>query len=229
MSANQPSLVVFADRLTQLVDRHPDLFRKGQGRIKDFATRYRLHHTTANKILAAQAFPDAELLFQIAQDFHTSLDWLMGRGPADIDELLEGALLNVEIFSPRSNAKEVMRIPPSILPAGADSSKLIGAVVRRSGPNLITANVVLVKVMSEPQEGANHLLYDPVHERTLTARINVNLQRTKVSVASSNSGSIETIDYDSVVFGELEGAEKLSIVGPVVGVVSFDPTVIDRA
>lgn len=229
MSANLPSLVVFADRLTQLVDRRPDLFRKGQGRIKDFANRYKLHHTTANKYLAAQAFPDAQLLYAICEDFDASIDWLLGRGPADIDEMLDGTLLNVEIFSPRSNAKETMRIPPGILPAGADSSKLVGAVVRRAGPNLITSNVVLVKVMSEPQEGANHLLYDPVHERTLTARINVNLQRTKVSVVSSNSGSIETIDYDSVVFGELEGAEKLSIVGPVVGVVSFDPAVIDRS
>jgi len=229
VSANQPSLVLFADRLTQLVDRHPDLFRRGQGRIKDFASRYKLHHTTANKILAGQAFPDAQLLYQISDDFQTSIDWLLGRGPSDIDDLLEGELLNVQIFSPRSNAKEVMKIPASILPAGADTSKLVAAVVRRSGPNLNTANVVLVKVMSEPQEGANHLLYDPIHERTLTARINVNLQRTKVSVASSNSGSIESIDYESVVFGELEGAEKLSIVGPVVGVVSFDPAVIDRA
>ncbi len=224
MAPNETSLLlVFADRLNQVIDRRPDVCRKGRGRVGDFAERFNLHYTTAHRLLNAASFPTAQLLLEIGKAFDVSLDWLMGVGREDIDQLLEDQPLRVEVFDPRSNRADSIFLPQSLLPAGLDSAKLVAAVVTSGLMGGSYKDLALVRVMSEVVDGEIHLVYDPKRDRNLLVRLNLGLTQAKITASSEPAGMVEILDANEVVFGQTRGAPALSIVGPVIGSLSFRP------
>jgi hypothetical protein len=84
-------------------------------------------------------------------------------------------------------------------------------------------DLALVRVMPEIVDGAVHLVYDPAKERNMLLRLYLNLSQTKITAMASPSGMVETLEPDQVVFGQTHGATALSIVGPVIGSLSFRP------
>jgi transcriptional regulator with XRE-family HTH domain len=227
-SPDNPLLIVFADRLNQVIDRRPDVCRKGRGRVGDFAERFGLHYTTAHRLLNGASLPTAQLLLEIGKAFDVSLDWLMGIGREDVDQQLEDQPLSIEVFDPRSNRVDVIWLPLNLLPVGLDSSKLLAAVVTTGLMGGSYKELALVRVMPEIADGAVHLVYDPAKDRNVLLRLYLNLSQNKITAMANPSGMVETIDADSVVFGQTHGAKSLSIVGPVIGSLSFQPVAPDR-
>lgn len=212
-------IVTFCDRLTQIIDRRPDVVRKGRGRVNDFAAKFNIHYTTAHRLLEGKSLPSATLLCAIADKFEISESWLLGRGEPDVDVLLDKSSAKIQIFKPRSSeGKLFATIPISELPAGFDSSKLI---YTRTVTERGREEDVIVKLMAEPSEGKVHLIYNPVDDSTYLRRINVLASKGDLLCFSVDTGATETLKAKDVVFGSLNVAKKLSVVGPVVARIRF--------
>ena len=118
--------VIFSDRLTQILDRRPDVIRQGQGRVMDLAAKFDIQYTTAYRLIGGKALPNCALLCKLAEAFDTTESWLLGRGPADVDEMIASEGLRIEVFAPQSGApKWYIGLHESILPAGLDTAKLM--------------------------------------------------------------------------------------------------------
>lgn len=212
--------VIFCDRLTQIIDRRPDVIRKGRGRVNDFADKFGIHYTTAHRLLHGESLPSAVLLCQIADTFEVTESWLLGRGAHDVDEMVDEAMVKIKIFKPRSpDSNLYATIPSTELPQGMDSSTLLYTrTVSDAGPE-----DVVVKMMAEPSDGQVHLIYDPANEKTYLRRLNVMPgHEGELLCFSLGTGATERLSTKNIVFGAIDGTDKkLSIVGPIVARVVY--------
>lgn len=212
--------VIFCDRLTQIIDRRPDVIRKGRGRVNDFADKFQIHYTTAHRLLNGESLPAAALLCQIADTFEVTESWLLGRGAHDVDQMVDEAMVKIKIFKPRSpDSNLYATIPSTEIPQGTDSSTLLYTRTDSDGG---TEDVV-VKMMAEPSDGKVHLVYDPANEKTYLRRITVMPgHEGELLCFSLGTGATERLSLKNLVFGVIDGAEKkLSIVGPIVARVVY--------
>jgi transcriptional regulator with XRE-family HTH domain len=216
---NKVLLVVFCDRLNQIIDRRIDVIRSGRGRINDFKDKLGIHYTTAHRLLSGDALPNVALLHKIAKIFDVTEHWLLGGGASDIDAQVEMSGVKIHLFRPRSpDSEQTITVPVELFPEGFDSAQLVwNSTVSGVGD----PQEVVVKKTAEPAEGRVHLLYDPVTERTFLRRINVVPSTAELLCFSLETGAVERIKTTEVVFGQTTKAEKLSIVGPVVARVTF--------
>ena len=212
-------LVVFSDRLTQIVDRRPDIIKTGKGRISDFALKFDIHYTTAYRLFCAKGLPNAALLVDIANTFDVSESWLLGREAADIDDYLAESRLKIAIFSPRSNDPDLfLSLPTSEIPAGLDSSQLLFA---KGLADLGPQTRVLVKVAAEPHDGRVHLIYDPKNHTTFLRRVTVLPASRQLAMCGMHNPTQDIVALTKVVFGKTNDAKKLSVVGPVLARLIF--------
>lgn len=211
--------VIFCDRLTQIIDRRPDVIRAGRGRTNDFAVKFDIHYTTAHRLLHEESLPPAALLCKIADTFDVTESWLLGRGETDVDKLIDESSVKIHIFTPRtSSPPQYATIPSSELPALFDSSKLI---FNRTTTEYGEEVSVVVKLTAEAHEGKVHLLYDPINARTYLRRINIIHSRGELLCVSTKNGVTETLKIDSLDFGQLENATKTCVLGPVVAHIAY--------
>lgn len=206
---------IFADRLTQIIDRRVDVIRKGRGRIGDFADKFQIHYTTAFRLMNGTSLPGAVLLCQIADAFDVTESWLLGRGVADIDKMIDEGFIKIHLFSPRGNdaSDTCLTVPASIVPSGLDSAKLL--YVKVAANDGLQDDAVIIKVTPEAQDGKIHLIYDPADDTTVLRQISVHQAKGKISAICLKDGSPTVYDIKDLVFGETKDASKLSIVGPV--------------
>lgn len=211
--------VLFCDRLTQIIDRRPDVIRKGRGRINDFAAAFDIHYTTAYRLLNSESLPSCALLCSIADKFQVTESWLLGRGHDDVDVMLDESPVKIHILKPRSTESDLYAtIPPSELPPGFDSSKLVYTrVFSENGEE----EDVIVKMTAEPHEGKVHLIFDPQIDNTYLRRINVLPSRGELLCCTLDTGAMVTLKAADVVFGGKDGGKKLRIVGPVMARIRF--------
>jgi hypothetical protein len=211
--------VVFCDRLTQIIDRRPDVIRAGRGRTNDFAVKFDIHYTTAHRLLHEESLPPAALLCKIADTFDVTESWLLGRGESDVDTLVSDSAVKIHIFSPRSSSPpQFASMPASELPAGFDSARLI---FNRTTTEFGSEVSVVVKLTAEAHEGKVHLLYDPVNARTYLRRINIIHSRNELLCVSTKNGTTETLKIEDLHFGDIESTTKTSVLGPVVAHIAY--------
>lgn len=207
---------IFADRLTQVIDRRVDVIRKGRGRINDFADKFKIHYTTAFRLMNGITLPGCVLLCEIAEAFDVTESWLLGRGVDDIDRMIESEYIKIHLFAPRTNEanEQCLTVPVSVVPAGTDSSKLI--YVKVASVDGLRDDAVVIKVTPEAQDGKVHLLYDPADDTTFLRQITVHNAKGKISAISLKDGSPAVYDMKDLVFGETKNVGYLSIIGPIV-------------
>jgi transcriptional regulator with XRE-family HTH domain len=222
-------IAVFTDRLTQIIDRRQDVIRSGRGRTNDFAVKFGMHYTTANRLLKGESLPPADVLCQIAEAFDVTESWLLGRNSYDVDELLDNGSTRIHIFNPRSESSDkFLTIPTTELPMGFDSSKL---VFNKTTTELGEDVSVIVKLTAEVQEGRVHLLYDPKNAKTYLRRINIVPSQGALFCFGTDTGLSETLKIENVEFGNLSKRDdqsidesksyKVVILGPVVARIAF--------
>lgn len=205
---------VFSDRLNKMIDRRPDIIRRGHGKVVDFAAKFSIHYTTAHRLINAENLPSSQLLVKIADVFDVSESWLLGRGSRDVED---ESLTRINVFNPRQpDPKLYIGLPDGVIPAGIDTSALIYNRVGVDG-----GDCVIVKIMAEPVDGSVHLVYDHKSKITYLRRISVMLGRNELLCFNLDNGQTETLKNENIVFGQTQDAQKLSVVGQVVARVSF--------
>lgn len=212
-------ITVFCDRLNQICDRRPSVIRSGRGRVGDIAAKFGIHYTSAYRLLNALGLPNCELLWKMADEFDVSESWLLGRGPSNVDDLLDKSPVQIHVFNPRSSeVGNFATVPAGLLPVGFDSSKLIySRVITETGHD----EDVLVRLTAEPQEGKVHLFFDPSNDHTHLRRVNIDFAKRQLMCSTTETAQISMIPQDSVVYGQTQDAKKLSILGPVVARVVY--------
>lgn len=214
------STVVFADRLNQAIDRRPSGIRTGRGRVEDFCKKFGLSQAQGSRLLNGGVFPSADVLVAIGDALQVDINWLMGRGPHDIDSHLDAQSVLVTVFSPRDPERRLSAsFPAATFPRGLDPGRLVITPVSPGS----RVQYVLVRVTAEPLEDANHLVFNPVTDTTSIARVNRGISTPYVQLSSTTTGTIETVAMADVDFGTIEAGTKLSIVGPVIGTLILDP------
>lgn len=217
-------LALFSDRLNQLLDKYPDQYRTGRGRVVDFAARFNLNLTTARRLLSAEGLPPLEVAKNFADAFGSTVDWLIGGGQHDIDDVVDDGTTRIEVFAPRGNFFGNITVPTWLLPSGIDSSRIVATVnCSDAGTPNQKEEIHLVRIAAEMQDGVPHMFYDPQTDSIFSRTLQFSPDRKQIMTMEKETGLVATIARKDVVFGELRGAKKLCIIGPVIGRISFRP------
>lgn len=206
---------VVCERLNMIIDKRTDVIQPGKSRIPAFALVVDVHYNTANRLLKGEILPSAVHLCRIAKEFGVTESWLLGRGEIDDYNGNDSPFYKVQIFDPNVTQNEhFITIPIGQLPLGLSSDKLVFTQTQTEMGE--TENVV-VKLSNNAHDGKVHLIYDSTiaARKTYMRRINVIEGRDELVCFTLETGQVEIHKFKDVVFGLMNGTDKLSIMGPV--------------
>lgn len=211
-------MMVMTDRINQAMDRNVQLFRKKHGRVADFASRYGLMRTTANRILQGEVFPPNVLLRKFSHDVGIPIDWFFGGGHFEsIDEAFEHRPIEVPIWGER----DALFVPPSLLTNHDLTSGPIVAILAKSTAFIPVAgrgDCVLIQRLKEPLNGALHVVQFAGEDAPKLAYITSTLRQDAFEVTPYNGEGSQLFKPPKIACAaEKPPVRGVLVLGTVVG------------